>query len=124
METVILDQKNETPYVKLDSSLGEFYFTGKSYPENVHHFYSAVIDYLNTYVKSPQPKTTAHFTWTYFNTATSKILVKIILTLKEVLSQGKDFEINWYCKSDDYLMIEKGQELKDLLGVKFNIVFI
>jgi hypothetical protein len=122
MENLIIAATNETPDVNLNSTEGYFSFSGKSYPENVNDFYSDIIKYLNTYTQAPLEKTTLEFKWLYYNTATSKMIVKIIMELKSVISKGKHFEIKWLCKSNDDLMIEKGEELKDILDIDFSIV--
>lgn len=124
MEPLIIEQTNETPNVTLNALEGKFSFSGKSYPENVNIFYNDIINYIKTYADSPKDKTTLEFSWLYYNTATSKIIVKIILELKTVLNKDKQFEIKWFCKSDDDLMIEKGEELKELLDVNFYIVHV
>ena len=122
MDNLTLTQTNETPAVELSAKEGKFSFSGKSYPENVNEFYSEILKYLNTYAQDPTEKTTLIFNFLYYNTATSKIIVKIIMELRSVLSKGKQFQIKWICKSNDELMKEKGEELKDLLDVDFGII--
>lgn len=122
MEPLLIVATNETPEVNLNADEGHFSFKGKSYPENVNDFYSEIIKYLRDYTQSPKEKTVLEFSWLYFNTATSKMIVKIIMELKAVKAQGKQFEIKWLCKSNDDLMIEKGEELKELLDIDFTVV--
>jgi hypothetical protein len=122
MADLIIAAAGETPQVNLSSENGTFSFSGKSYPENVHEFYAAVFQYINEYVQSPAPTTELSFRWLYFNTATSKVVVKIILDLKKVLDKGKQFKIKWYCRSNDELMLEKGEELRDILGLDFEVI--
>lgn len=122
METLTIEATSETPGVYLNANEGTFKFSGKSYPENVHDFYSSVLEYIQNYTQNPLDKTILEFTWSYYNTATSKIMVKIIKELKTVVEKGKEIEIKWICKSTDDLMIEKGEELKDLLDVNFSVI--
>ncbi|MBK9283800.1 MAG: DUF1987 domain-containing protein [Sphingobacteriaceae bacterium] len=122
MEILTIEATNETPAVHLNASEGQFNFTGKSYPENVNEFYGSTLNYIQDYIKNPAEKTTLEFAWSYYNTATSKIMIKIIKELKTVVDAGKEFQINWHCKSSDELMIEKGEELKDLLDVNFSVI--
>lgn len=122
METLTIEPTSETPGVYLNANEGTFKFEGKSYPENVHDFYSNVLTYIQTYVQNPQKKTILEFTWSYYNTATSKIMVKIIKELKIVVEKGSEIEIKWNCKATDDLMIEKGEELKELLDVNFSVI--
>lgn len=124
MEPLVISKTNETPTVSLNGSEGKFLFEGKSYPENVNDFYTIVLDYLRSYSVNPNEKTLLEFNWLYYNTATAKIIVKIILQLKEVKVKGKSFEIKWFYKTGDDLMREKGEELKSVLDVDFSIIHI
>lgn len=124
MQTLVIPQTNETPQIVLDGSKGTFSFAGKSFPENVNDFYNETINYLEAYVLQPKDKTTLEFSWLYFNTATSKMIVKIIMLLKTVNKSGKSLDIKWYCSPDDDLIIEKGNEFAELLGADFSIHYL
>ena len=121
MESLIINATSSTPSVEFDGNTGVFSITGKSYPENVNDFYFSVFDYINLYKKTPKPRTILHFNWLYYNTATSKIIVKIIQLLKNV---SPEFEVKWYCKKDFEMMIEKGEELREVLEVNLNVVYV
>ena len=123
MEKLIISATNETPNVSLIATEGTFSFSGKSYPENVNDFYANVFNYIQNYIQNPLENTILEFTWTYYNTATSKVMVKIIKELKAVINKGKAFEIKWYCNANDDLMIEKGEELKEVLDIDFSIIY-
>lgn len=124
MESLLIAQTNETPAVTLNAAEGKFAFVGKSYPENVNEFYTVVLEYLRSYAMDPKEKTLLEFNWLYYNTATAKIIVKIIMELKKVRTKGKSFEIKWFCKPNDELILEKGEELKGLLDIDFSIIHI
>ena len=120
MEQLIINAINETPEINFDGDKGIFSISGKSYPEDVNSFYKPVFDYIDLYKKNPQGKTTIEFKWIYFNTATSKIIVSIIMSMKE---WSKEFEVKWICDKDKELLIDKGLELQDILDVNFKIVY-
>ncbi|MDX2172220.1 MAG: DUF1987 domain-containing protein [Bacteroidota bacterium] len=122
MEPLIILPTNETPAVSLNVTEGTFSFSGKSYPENVNDFYANILAYIQNYVQNPFECTILEFNWSYYNTATSKIMIKIIKELKVVSNNGKVFKIKWDCKANDDLMIEKGEELKEILDVDFSII--
>jgi hypothetical protein len=124
MEPLIIPESGECPAINFNGATGLFMLSGKSYPENVNDFYKPVFDYLDHYKKAPNSKTTLEFNWLYFNTATSKIIIKLIMALKELNDQGKQVEILWKCKKTDELMVEKGEEIKDVLDIDFNIVYV
>jgi len=120
MENIIIEATNETPQVNFNGNSGIFSISGKSYPENVNNFYKPLFDYINLYKSNPQEKTTIEFKWLYYNTSTSKMIVKIIMLLKDV---SKDFEIKWICKKEFDVIIQKGNELKEVLEINLNIEF-
>jgi len=121
METLIIEATSSTPAVDINGTTGVFSISGKSYPENVNDFYDSIFDYIDKYKKNPCSKTVLEMNWIYYNTATSKIIVKLIQVLKAIKT---DFEVNWYCKNDYELMIDKAEEIKEVLDVKLNIIYI
>ena len=124
MESLLIAPTGETPGVNLNAGEGKFIFSGKSFPENVNEFYLDIINYIQSYTQNPREKTHLEFSWLYYNTATAKIIVKIIKDLKVIKTKGKSLEIKWFCKASDDLMIEKGEELKSLLDVDFFIMHV
>ena len=121
MEQLIIEATNETPQIKCDGDNGIFSISGKSYPENVNSFYKSVFDYIDMYKANPKPKTIIEFSWLYYNTSTSKSIIKMIMQLKDL---SKEFEVKWYCKKDFDLIVEKGREIKEVLNVNLNIINI
>jgi hypothetical protein len=123
MNPLIISASAESPSVIFNGESGSFVVSGKSYPENVNDFYKPLFEYLDLYKKAPKDKTILEFNWIYFNTATSKIIMKLILNLKEFKGLNKSVEVRWCCKSTDELMIEKGEEIKELIDIDFKIIY-
>ncbi len=121
MESLVINSTVQTPQIILNGETGVFSITGKSYPENVNDFYLPVFEYIEIYKSKPAGKTILDFEWLYYNTATAKIIIKIILALKNV---SKDFEVRWYCKKDFDIIMEKGLEIKEVLNVNLKIISI
>jgi len=121
MDPLIIEETPQTPKVVFNGSTGVFTVTGKSYPENVNTFYEAAFDYIEKYKSAPQKKTQLEFKWLYYNTATAKIIIKLILELKDA---SEEFEMVWHCQKDFDLMIEKGKEIEQLLDFNFNLVLV
>lgn len=121
MEPLIINKTQETPLINLNGDEGIFSISGISYPENVVAFYKPVFDYIELYKLMPREKTILEFNWMYYNTGTSKAIVRMIFALKDVC---KEFEVKWYCQDDLDIMIEKGIELKEMLNINLNVVFL
>ena len=118
MDNIIIEATNETPEIRFDIEKGEVSLTGKSYPENVHETYKELLDAIEVYCTSPKKDTTVNYKWLYYNTATSKIIVKILLALKKA---DTNLHVNWFCKNDFTMMIEKAEVFKDILNIEINI---
>ena len=121
MAKLIIQATKETPTVELDGQKGLFSISGKCYPENVTYFFKPILDYIEIYKEKPNENTTLVFNWLYYNTATTKNIIKIIMRLKDL---SKNFQIDWICKKEFDLIIEKGKELKEILNVNMNIIEI
>lgn len=115
MDPLFIDPTEETPQVHFDASRGYFRISGKSYPEDLLKFYNPLLDYIQEYVLNPAPLTRFELSWLYYNTATSKMLVRLLILLRD---HCPDLLVKWVCRKDYDLMIEKGEELRDLLGIK------
>lgn len=119
MEKLTIQATTETPQIEFDGAKGIFSISGKSYPENVNDFYKPVLEYIENYIKEPCDKTTIEYSWLYYNTATTKIMMKMIMLLKNASTK---LEINWYYKKDFELIKEKGQEINDVLDISLSII--
>ena len=118
MKKLTIEAGKETPNIYSDGANGYFSISGKSYPENVNDFYKPFFEYIEQYRQNPASRTTLEFNWLYYNTATSKIIMQMIMQLKEI---SHDLQINWYYKKDFELIKEKGEEIKDILDVSMTV---
>jgi hypothetical protein len=119
MEVLRIPGTDETPAVVLDPVENIFEFSGKSLPEDVTSFYSPVLDWLDAYDKKPLAKTVVDFKLSYFNTASSKLILDILFKLESIHQSGSEVLIRWYYESEDEDMKEAGKEYGDLLEVPF-----
>jgi hypothetical protein len=58
----------------------------------------------------------------YFNTASSKLLLDILMKLEEIHEAGHDVLIRWHYPEDDEDMEEAGEEYSDIVDVPFEQV--
>ena len=110
---------SQTPEIILNFSTGVVSLTGKSYPENVTEVYKELLDALEVYCLTPKTATVLNFNWLYYNTATSKIIIKILLMLGKADTK---LTVNWYCKKDFTMMIDKANVIKDIMKIDINIL--
>jgi hypothetical protein len=123
MDTLIIAGTEDTPSILLNIETGEFSFNGRSLPEDVTSFYQPVIDWLAQF--SEQPKTGARFNFKleYFNTASSKILLDILMQLEEINDAASaGFVIAWHFQESDPDMKEAGEEYADIVSIPFEFI--
>lgn len=121
METINVAATDETPKVVLDAAKNVFEFSGKSLPEDVTVFYDPIIAWLDAYAASPNNPTTVVFKMDYFNTASSKLILDILMKFEEIHEEHDCVSIHWYYLEDDEDMEEAGEEFSDIVDVPFEL---
>lgn len=119
METIKIQGTEDTPKIMLDAENEIMEISGRSLPEDVSSFYEPVLNWLNEYAENPNKKTVFNFKLTYFNTASSKLLLDILMKLEEMHEKGNDILIRWHFPEDDEDMAEAGEEYADIVDVPF-----
>ena len=122
MEAIKIQGTEDTPKVILDSEREIMEISGRSLPEDVTAFYEPILNWLNEYAESPNKKTVFNFKLVYFNTASSKLLLDILMKLEEMHENGNDVLIRWHYPEDDEDMEEAGEEYADIVDVPFEQV--
>lgn len=119
MEVIKIVGTDDTPSVTLDVANEIFEVSGRSLPEDVAAFYEPILDWLDRYSDEAAAKTVFNFKLVYFNTASSKMILDILLKLEEMYESGKDVLIRWHFPEDDEDMEEAGEEYADIVEVPF-----
>lgn len=122
MESINIEATDETPKVILDAGSGIFEFSGKSLPEDVTQFYNPILKWLLEYSESPNSETRVVFKMDYFNTASSKLLLDILMTLEEIHEEHENVTIEWHYLEDDEDMEEAGEEYSDIVDLPFEMI--
>ena len=110
---------DDTPSVTLDVANEIFEISGRSLPEDVAVFYEPILDWIDRYSEEATGKTIFNFKLVYFNTASSKMILDILLKLEEMHEAGKDVLVRWHYPEDDEDMEEAGEEYSDIVDVPF-----
>ena len=122
METIKIMGTDDTPTVILDAQNEIYEISGRSLPEDVTAFYDPILGWLDEYASSPNKKTIFTFKLVYFNTASSKLLLDILMKLEQMHESGNDILIRWYYPEDDEDMQEAGEEYADIVEIPFEYV--
>ena len=122
MEPLILKGTEDTPSITLDIINNQYEISGRSLPEDVVFFYQPVLDWINLYSENPGKEMTWKIRLEYFNTASSKIILDILMALEEIKEKGTNVIIQWHYDKNDNDMMEAGEEYKDLVGLAFELM--
>ncbi len=121
MDVIKIKGTDDTPNVILDAENNIIEFSGRSLPEDVVTFYAPTIQWIEEYAKAPNPKTVAIFRLEYFNTASSKALLDILLKFEDILNEGNEVVVQWYYQEDDEDMLEAGEEYSEIVDIPFEM---
>jgi len=122
MNPIVINSTDDTPGVRLDAAADIFELSGRSLPEDVVKFYKPILDWLDEYAQSPNEHTVFDFKLSYFNTASSKIILDILMKLEGMHDDGKNITIKWHFPSDDEDMEEAGNEYSEIVSVPIELV--
>jgi hypothetical protein len=121
MSPIVITETDETPAVNFDPATNVFEISGKSLPEDVTSFYDPILSWLDEYSGSPNATSAFTFKMEYFNTASSKMILDILLKLEEINEDdAATITINWYFREDDEDMEEAGEEYADIVELDFD----
>ena len=122
MEALKITETEDSPKVTLDLDANIMELEGRSLPEDVNTFYEPVLSWLEEYSKSPLENTVFNFRLTYFNTASSKIILDILTQFEEMIEEGHQVLVRWHFPDEDEDMQEAGEEYADMVDVPFEMV--
>lgn len=119
MERLEYQERDDTPKVVLDAEKNEFLIEGKSLPEDTGAFYKPVLNWLNQYAQNPAEKTEFNFRLIYFNTATSKSIVDLLIILENIHKSGNNVVVKWHYPDDDEDIQDSGEEFANIIEIPF-----
>ena len=122
MEVIKIMGTDDTPNVIFDADNDMFEISGRSLPEDVTAFYEPILNWLDDYAENARDKSVFNFKLVYFNTASSKMILDILMKLEEIYESGKEILIKWYYPEDDEDMQEAGEEYADIVDIPFEQV--
>jgi hypothetical protein len=122
MEKIVIEPTNETPKVVLDKENNVFEISGNSLPEDVLNFFVPILSWFDEYAKSPNQSTRIIFNLEYYNTSSSKMILKLLEKFRDIHRSGYDVEIHWHYMEDDEDMIEAGEDYSENIKVPFKFI--
>jgi hypothetical protein len=119
MDPLHIEPTDFTPYVCLDKEKNLFEITGISKPSNVFEFYDPVLNWLDRYFDSPNPKTILSIRLEYLNSASAKVVNFIIKKLERAIKKGKEAVVMWHYSLHEPDMKELGENYSMMYNIPF-----
>ncbi len=121
MKALLIQASTDTPKVHFDKDNNIFEISGLSLPEDAIEFYKPILSWLESYSASPNAETNFNLKLEYFNTASSKQIIQLLLFL-EKLNTKSAVKIFWHYKDIDEDMHDLGEEYSEIIKVDFELV--
>lgn len=122
MDVLKIEPTEDTPKILLDLTANSLEFSGISIPEDAAQFYQPVMDWLDKFSQSPAAGANFVFKLEYFNTASSKVILDILLKIDEINSAANSgLKVTWFHEEDDEDMQEAGEEYAELVELAFEL---
>lgn len=115
MRKLEIPESVDTPQVTLDADQPLLEIKGRSLPEDCVEFYAPVFEWLSEYKQHPNAFTHFVFKLDYFNTASSKIILDLLIALKSI----PNIKIHWHYTDDDEDILESGLEFAEQVTIPF-----
>ena len=122
MEIIKIKGTEDTPSVLLDKAQNLFEISGRSLPEDVSMFYEPILSWIDEYSAAPNAETVFNFKLEYFNTASSKVILDILLKFEDIYEKGNKIVVKWHYREDEEDMLEAGEEYADIVEIPFEYV--
>jgi hypothetical protein len=122
MNALYIEGTDDSPKIVLDREKNLFEISGKSLPEDVSSFFEPVLNWFEEYQQDPLEETNLDIKLSYFNTASSKLLLDIFMLLEQLKEMDKKVMINWFYPHYDEEMKEAGIEYSEMVDLEFNFI--
>lgn len=121
MKNLIITKTSLTPQISLQTN-GDMLIKGVSTPEDVKEFYQPVFDWLSDFKHQNPKEVNLVMEMDYINTASSKIMVQLLLLVNSMKKEGARILTTWRFEEDDDDMLELGKDLQ--LSSQSQMIFL
>jgi hypothetical protein len=114
---------NTLPKVIYEEFEGTLSISGRSTSPEVEEYFEEFIPYLKDNLIKDPIDIVASFDFDFFNTKTSRIIMKILYILKKhVYDAGKNLKISWAYEEGDEDLFEAGKDYEDIIKIPFEFI--
>lgn len=125
MKSIDIKSGKLTPGISYSPDNNTFSISGSSLPENVHEFYKPILQWFDEYEASAD-KISKPFKivvkLAYYNSSSMRYIHDIFAKIAKIGQTGVETSIDWYYEKDDDILKEAGEDLAEIIGIKFNFI--
>jgi len=121
LKPIKLQETDDLPLVILDAQNEIFRVSGRVLPEDGNLFFEPILKWIAEYALKPNKNTEFFFKLDYYNSSTARMLAKMILELECIVETGNDVKVVWQFAEDDEVIEERGEELKSITDLPFEM---
>jgi hypothetical protein len=123
MERLHIEPTRDTPEVLFRPTAKVLRMAGNSYPNNALDFYEPLLDWFQQLLTVPElDELTLEFLFNYINTASLKMIIRMLETFEDWEQTGKKAKVIWKYDKDDVNILEQGHQLKDHVQLGFELI--
>ncbi len=119
METLLINDTPQTPYINFDGGTGIMQIKGRSIPDQPDEFWAPILNWFDSYLLNPSQKTVIKIDLEYFNISSSKRILFLLYKLNELVEAGNEVKVKWMYRDTDEDMYEVGQDYAYMVKVPF-----
>jgi hypothetical protein len=120
MKSIYVEGSLKLPEINFNYEKGLIELKGRSTPENTDDIYQPLIDWVKSYVKTPQTNTIINIHFEYFNSSSAKYLTRLLEQLRILKENGYSFEINWFYEDEE--LMESGRDFSEIVDLDFTYI--
>jgi hypothetical protein len=121
LKKINIKATDDLPGVVFDPKKNFFMIYGRILPEDGRIFFNPLLEWIGEYVKEPNEYTEMHFKLDYYNSSTARMLTKLIVELEKIITTGNKVKVVWEYSGDDEVIKERGEELKSISYLPFEL---
>jgi hypothetical protein len=119
MKEFIIEESSLRPKVYFNASEGILNIEGRCLLENAEELFDPMIKWIEEYFLSPYQDTILNIALEYFNSSSTKALIRFLALVKK-LETKSNLQVNFYY--DDENILEYGKDFSEIVNIKFNFI--
>lgn len=122
MTNIDISATASTPTVVTNFDEGTMEMRGDSYPENSFEFFAPLVEWVQTYLKTPDSALHLDLHLLYLNTSSVRAMMDIFELLEDAHDSSHAVAVRWFYDEDNDRIAELAEEFKENCSFPFEIL--